>query len=149
MGAGYLRELETAEVGDGPAMQVYAPNTRNTRVGFGFGLGRRLDPSAAGILELKAAVQLAHLRPCELTKHQTALARDLSPREEDVLRWIARGRSNPVIGDVLGLSRHTVDILVRRLFEKLDVSDRTTAVLKGLGVGIVDLRGVARSRDVT
>ncbi|MBM2576858.1 LuxR family transcriptional regulator [Jannaschia sp. Os4] len=142
--AAFLCELETAELGDGLAMQVYGPNMRSAYVGLGFGPGLRPDLAPAGVFELKAAVQIAHLRFCEITEHRTALERDLSPREEEILGWIARGKSNGVIASILGLSRHTVDTLVRRLFDKLGVADRTTAVIRGLGAGVIDLSGPAR-----
>ena len=41
--AAYLRDLETAELGDGLAMQVYGPNMLHAYVGLGFGPGRRPD----------------------------------------------------------------------------------------------------------
>ncbi|WP_179380430.1 helix-turn-helix transcriptional regulator [Jannaschia marina] len=132
----YMAELETADFGDGLAMQVYGPNMRNAYVGLGFD-GRRPDLSDAQIFELKSAVQLAHLRFCEITAHETAADRDLSPREEEILGWIARGKSNGVIADILGVSRHTVDTNVRRIFDKLSVADRTSAVLRGLGYGMI------------
>ncbi|GIT92418.1 hypothetical protein JANAI62_28760 [Jannaschia pagri] len=132
----FLRELETANLGNGLAMQVYGPNMRNAYVGMG--LGNRADPpNSAEIFELKAAAQIAHLRYCELTEERMALERDLSPREREVLNWIARGKSNGVIAEIVGVSRHTVDTLVRRLFEKLDAADRTTAALNGLGYGLI------------
>ena len=51
--------------------------------------------------------------------------------------WIARGKSYGVIADILDVSRHTVDTLVRRIFEKLGVTDRTTAAIRAVGAGIV------------
>ena len=86
---------------------------------------------------------MAYLQYCNLTEHLSALERDLSPREMEILNWIARGKSNAVIGDILGLSRHTADTLVRRLFDKLGVADRTTAVIRGLGVA----RSTCRDRS--
>ncbi|MEM9798585.1 MAG: LuxR family transcriptional regulator [Pseudomonadota bacterium] len=149
--AEYLRELETAEIGEGLAMQVYGPNLRSAYVGLGFGPVRP-DLTEAQIFELKSAAQIAHLRFCELTEAHAALERDLSPREAEVLRWIAQGKSNGVIAEIVGLSRHTVDTVVRRIFEKLGVTDRTTAALRGLGAGLVQLEGgtppVTQVRDM-
>jgi LuxR family quorum-sensing system transcriptional regulator CciR len=61
----------------------------------------------------------------------------LSNRELDVLHWMAQGRSNPAIARELGLSHETVDTYIRRLFAKLNVSDRTSAVVKGVSRGLV------------
>ena len=61
----------------------------------------------------------------------------LTPREAEVLTWIARGKSNSVIADILGVSPHTVDTLVRRIYGKLEVADRTTAAIHGIGAGLI------------
>jgi DNA-binding CsgD family transcriptional regulator len=54
-----------------------------------------------------------------------------------VLDWMARGKSNAEIGLILGLSRHTVGTLARRIYAKLGVHDRVSAVLLGVGAGVV------------
>ena len=61
----------------------------------------------------------------------------LSPREHEVLRWIALGKSNAVIGEILGISRHTVDTHNRRIFRKLNTADRTTAAIRAVEFGLV------------
>ena len=48
----------------------------------------------------------------------------LSPRELEVLRHIADGRTNREIADQLGISERTVDRHVSNLYTKLDVSTR-------------------------
>ena len=81
--------------------------------------------------------QIAHLRYCALAESQSARDFGLSPREVEVLEWIATGKSNSVIAEILGISPHTVDTIVRRIFSKLDVNDRTTAAIRGLGAGLL------------
>lgn len=61
----------------------------------------------------------------------------LSPREREVLRWIANGKSNAVIAEILGISPHTVDTHNRRIFRKLGTCDRTTAAIKALDEGLL------------
>lgn len=137
-GEAYLRDLERANIGDGLAMQVFGPNLRNAYVGLGFGEVRPAF-SAEQVFGLQCAAQIAHIRYCELTS--AAQRAPLSPREKEVLRWIAQGKSNSVIADILGLSRFTVDTITRRIFSKLDVTDRTTAVIRGLGAGLLRYQG--------
>ncbi|MEM7490872.1 MAG: LuxR family transcriptional regulator [Pseudomonadota bacterium] len=146
----FLRELETAQLGEGLAMQVYGPGGRTGYVGLGFGRSRP-DLTEPQIFEFKSAAQIGYLKYCELTEHAHALARDLSPREEEILGWIARGKSNGVIADIVGVSRHTVDTNIRRIFEKLEATDRTTAALRGVGAGIIllDRDPVPQVRDKT
>jgi DNA-binding NarL/FixJ family response regulator len=51
----------------------------------------------------------------------------LTPRELEVLRLVAAGRSNRDIASVLVISEHTVARHVQNIFGKLDVSSRTAA----------------------
>jgi len=53
---------------------------------------------------------------------------ELSPRELDVLRLIARGRTNKEIGSVLGIVEGTVKAHVTNIFAKLGAVDRTQAI---------------------
>ena len=51
----------------------------------------------------------------------------LSPREQEVLWWVARGYSNKRIGTQLGISVHTVTVHLTNIFKKLQVQSRTEA----------------------
>jgi DNA-binding NarL/FixJ family response regulator len=61
----------------------------------------------------------------------------LSPRELDVLRLVARGRSNPEIARELFIGEATVKTHLLHVFEKLEVSDRTRAVTLALELGLL------------
>ncbi|HLX69344.1 MAG TPA: LuxR C-terminal-related transcriptional regulator [Verrucomicrobiae bacterium] len=52
----------------------------------------------------------------------------LTPRELEVLRWIAAGKSNAEIGAILGVTTGTAKIHVERILAKLGVENRTAAV---------------------
>ena len=53
--------------------------------------------------------------------------RELTPREAEVLGWIAEGKTNAEIGRLLFISPHTVRTHIENIFEKLDVHTRTAA----------------------
>ncbi len=53
----------------------------------------------------------------------------LSPREMEILRYIAQGRSNKEIAYQLGISRQTVKNHMSSILRKLAVEDRTQAVM--------------------
>ena len=63
----------------------------------------------------------------------------LTPREVDVLRGLARGRTNAAIGTSLGISEHTVRNHVHAVLRKLRVANRTDAVATAVRRGLVDL----------
>lgn len=132
----FLHRLTEKGLGDGLAIQVFGPLLRNGYVGLGFGReAPNLTPQA--IRELQYAAQLGHLAYCNLVSTHNQAAMGLTPRENEILEWIARGKSNSVIAQILGVSPHTIDTLVRRMFEKLNVRDRVSAAIKGLGSGLI------------
>lgn len=61
----------------------------------------------------------------------------LSDRELQLIRLIAQGRSNQRIADELHLSVETVKTYVKRLFQKLDVSDRTQLAVLAHEAGLL------------
>ncbi len=61
----------------------------------------------------------------------------LSPREQDILRGIARGASNKEIGRELGIAETTVKIHVQHVLRKLDVASRVQAAVIASSSGIV------------
>ena len=58
----------------------------------------------------------------------------LTRRENEVLGWIAQGKSNPDIALILGLSVRTIYKHVENLFAKLGVENRAAAMLRVLEV---------------
>lgn len=61
----------------------------------------------------------------------------LTPRENDVLICLCRGQSNKDIARNLGLQDVTVKLHVRSICRKLDVTNRTQAVLRSFELGLV------------
>lgn len=61
----------------------------------------------------------------------------LTPREREVLRLVAAGRSNPEIARDLFIGEATVKTHLLHVFEKLGVSDRTRAVTLALELGLL------------
>ncbi len=63
----------------------------------------------------------------------------LTPREVEVLRFVAQGLGNKEIGDQLGTAAGTVKIHIQNILSKLDAADRTHAVVIALRRGILHL----------
>jgi DNA-binding response OmpR family regulator/DNA-binding CsgD family transcriptional regulator len=57
---------------------------------------------------------------------------DLTPREAEVLHWIARGKSNRDIGAILNLSPRTVNKHQEQIYRKLGVENRASATALAL-----------------
>jgi two-component system NarL family response regulator len=63
----------------------------------------------------------------------------LTGRELDVLKFLARGRSNKEIGTALFISETTVKTHVRSIFSKLNVLSRTEAIAVANQRGLIQL----------
>lgn len=61
----------------------------------------------------------------------------LSPREKEIGRMVAKGHPNKVIADVLNISLWTVCTHMRRMFAKLGVGTRAAMVARLLEIGVI------------
>ncbi len=66
---------------------------------------------------------------------------ELTPRELEVLRAVARGLSNAEVGRELFIGEATVKTHLLRVFTKLEVTDRTAAVTAAYGLGLIAVPG--------
>lgn len=64
---------------------------------------------------------------------------ELSGREIEVVRLMARGRSNRAIAETLFLSEATVKTHLVRIYRKLRVSNRPAAVSEAVRRGLLEL----------
>lgn len=64
---------------------------------------------------------------------------ELSDRELEVLRLMAKGKTNPQISAELNISESTVRFHINHILSKLNVNDRTQAVITAVNRGIVEL----------
>lgn len=76
----------------------------------------------------RAASKPASLSLDDAPAHAKLSARfQLTEREVQVLRWVACGKTNRDIGDILGLSPRTVNKHLEHVYVKLGVETRTAA----------------------
>jgi len=73
-----------------------------------------------------------------LPKRQTTKGK-LTAREIEVLRWVANGKSAWEIGEILHITKRTVDEHVQTAVRKLGAVNRTNAVALALRDGIIKL----------
>jgi DNA-binding CsgD family transcriptional regulator len=58
------------------------------------------------------------------------VAVSLSPREQEIVRMVAKGHPNKIIADVLSISSWTVGTHLRRIFARLGVGSRAAMVAR-------------------
>jgi DNA-binding CsgD family transcriptional regulator len=88
------------------------------------------------------------LNAAERQRDSRSLA-NLTPREREILLWIARGKSNREIAAVLYLAPGTIRKHLDNVYEKLGVSNRAGAVGRAFGIETEDLRGPIRRLALT
>jgi DNA-binding CsgD family transcriptional regulator len=134
----YLKDLAAWGFKDGVAIPIFS--AKGTTAYFGAGSKTRelaLDP--VDLTQIQYACNFAHKRYLDLNGAFDGDIPDLTKREAEVLTWIAKGKSTGVIAEILGVTEHTVDTLTRRVYKKLGVNDRVSAVLKAVGAGLIVL----------
>ena len=82
--------------------------------------------------------EFARLRPSAPSSPDALV--ELTPRETEVLRLVAEGLSNGEIAERLVVSDETIKTHVSRVLSKLDVRDRTQAVVVAYESGLVTPR---------
>jgi DNA-binding NarL/FixJ family response regulator len=75
-----------------------------------------------------------------LSAHDDLVFPELTRREREVLSLIAAGRGNASIAGQLSLSTKTIRNLVSSIFTKLQVADRSEAIVRArrAGLGVED-----------
>ncbi|WP_300377617.1 LuxR family transcriptional regulator [Henriciella sp.] len=135
-GAAYLESLSEWDMEAGVGMVAFGPSARVGFVGVGFPKTREIGeyPDTA---RLQVTAQISFLRYCQLIETEIESLPALSERELDVLNRIAQGKSKITIARDLGVSKDTVDTYFRRIYAKLDVSERGAAVAAAVARGII------------
>lgn len=82
---------------------------------------------------------LTPLLKAKLEKEKKNKDEDLTKREIEVLKLIARGMYNKEIADELAISEKTVKNHISNIFRKIDVSDRTQAAIYAIKNNYVEI----------
>ena len=69
----------------------------------------------------------------------TGVQESLTPRELEVLKLLAEGKTNKAIAQELSVSSHTVKFHVNALMSKLNAQSRTEAVVRATRLGLIAL----------
>lgn len=133
----YFERMHDFNLIHGFGLPLYGRNGRDAYAGFDF--LRHVDevePEKIGLV--RSLAQAGHQRVSILVERKYT-GPVLSEREVEVLTWAARGKSMTSIATILSLSPDTVKTYSKRIYTKLEVSDRVGAVVKALRMGLVQV----------
>jgi DNA-binding CsgD family transcriptional regulator len=134
--AAFVGKLRATPLIDSVALPVYGPFDFDSYASFC--LGRPITPEDEMLtIRLLAIAEVTNRRCAQLFQAEQAEKISFSPRETEVLNWMGRSKSTTDIATIMGVSTATIDTFVRRIFAKLEVNDRISAVLKGVRLGYI------------
>ena len=81
----------------------------------------------------QATLSKAELKP-NFNSSKPLESLGLTPREAEVLLWIAQGKSNSDIGTILGCAENTIQVHTARIFEKIGAENRNAATVRALEI---------------
>ena len=114
---------------------IIAANGHVGEVGMGGHPKHDLEPH---IPILQPIGYAAFYRLIELTDQKTEVPR-LSEREKEVLAWIADGKTDWDIGEILAISRRTVEWHIQQAMHKLGATNRTQAVVLAIRDALISI----------
>lgn len=87
-------------------------------------------PHLANLYRLGIAADRVREVPADISFDIAAVP--LTPREREVLDWVAAGKTNRDIAAILGARPRTVEKHLERIYEKLGVETRTAAAMRAV-----------------
>jgi len=117
---------------------VAPPGSQDFSEKYFTSIGFNQEAADEHVHRVSLAAYLAHVQFCNLKAKNAEESVHLTSREKEVLTWVARGKSNSVIADIVGISQHTVNGYLRRIYLKTRTTDRTSAALRAIGDSLID-----------
>lgn len=130
-----MRGANALGVFDQYMIPVYGAFQINGVISFGF--AQTIDTTNHDLFRKMISIAVTH--HYQMVQHFGAMRSDidLSQRENEVLTWIARGKSSGEVATILGISASSVDTYTRRIFDKMGVNDRVSAAISGVVEGLI------------
>lgn len=101
----------------------------------------RLTASLAdGVISLRIGTRTGERTIINVEKTDVVRGRrwsSLTPREREVLTWVARGKSNPEVAIILGMRPRTAEKHMENILAKLALENRAAAMLAAIEHGLV------------
>ncbi len=134
----YLEDLHQWLRGDGLGFPTFGPSGRYGYVGIGRKNQSLEDWDPLTTNRLHWVLECFHLRWCELVLLNLPQDFQLDERELNVLKSMAIGMSDEIICGVVGAQVESVQRTIRAILKKMGVSDRPSAILRGIGAGLLE-----------
>jgi len=138
-----MHEGRDAGLKDGIGIPLHGPRGALAGVGAasssgGVDLGDKFILSKAHLLAQQFYTSFLELEAKRLQNYDPAPI-NLTDREQEVLKWCARGKTKAEIAMILGLSENTIHAYVKEALKKLGANNMTLGVLRALQLGLIQI----------
>lgn len=134
----FMATLKTFHLHQGVAVPLRVTGTLNGIAAFARSRPNTSEATPVEALErlgyaVYEAYRTIHRQEASLATERAAL----SVKERDILNWVAGGKTDDEIAEILAISPNTVDSHMRNIYRKLKAHNRVTAVVAGIRQGHV------------
>lgn len=127
-----FHEASEFHLNEGICIPIYGPRNYMAYVSLA-GAQPDLAPGSRAALHVMALY--THNRLAKLLRTRTPAPPPLTPRETECLNWVARGKSDWEIGEILNISERTAHWYIENAKRKLGVATRLQAVIAAVSAG--------------
>ncbi len=132
-----MNEAREAGLLDGVAIPICGHNGELAGVGMASSTGG-IRPDIGVLRKLRTLAMEFHLAFTDLEKKDRAVGNiHLTSREKEILLWVAEGKSDSIIADIIGVSHAAIRFHLNNIFKKLNANERTLATVKALRLGLI------------
>ena len=133
----FLASCRELGVHSGLTIPLHGPGCDVDLISLSLRDEKRVEP---GRVPLVHALTVQYwLRSTELQGNTAPASPALTLKEMECLRWCKEGKTNWEIGEIMSISEKTVEYHLTNTIRKLGVSNRMTAVVKGIQLGIISI----------
>jgi LuxR family quorum sensing-dependent transcriptional regulator len=134
----FMQALETYQMGEGVIVPIGHPAHTAACVWLA-GKNPEVHDNAILATQLISLFTTSKAHALSGPRQGGVRSSTLTTRERDALAWAAQGKSAWEIGEILGISKRTVDEHVQTACRKLNAANRTQAVAAALRDGLIAL----------
>ncbi len=129
-----FHEASEFHMNEGMCIPIYGPRRYMAYVSLA---GAHLDLAPGSRAALHVMALYTHNRLMKLLQADAPPAPKLTQREAECLRWVARGKSDWEIGEILAISERTAHWYIENAKRKLGVATRLQAVINAVTTGLI------------
>ena len=138
----FMREAEDAGLLSGVGIPLHRDITDIAGVGIASSSKININKNLLSVIQF--LTEQFHNVYCDLIKENSYSSPTvtLTDKEIEVLKWLANGKNNYEISDILNISVSAIKFHVQNIYTKLSANDRILAVTKAIRMGIIPIETI-------